>query len=172
MEAAVKLDVGCGTKKCDGYIGIDRVDDPRVDINHELSVLPWPIGEDTVDEIRMIQVIEHLPDIVGTMEEIHRILKPGGRAVIAYPWYRSYGAYSDPTHVHFLNDRMIDYFTDSPYGMRYGYSAKKFTLHRRELVTYPVLAFLPDRLLKFVNRHLGLDIIHGVEIEIEPIKDR
>jgi SAM-dependent methyltransferase len=166
----MKLDIGCGTAKRPGYMGMDVIDHPAVDIRHDLRRFPWPLPDDSVDELLMLQVIEHLPDTVRTFEEIHRILKPDGVAVVEYPWYRSYGAFGDPTHVHFFNDRLIDYFIEDGLGAKYRYTDRFFRLRRRVLVTYPFLAWLPGRVLKGVSRHLGLDVVHAVSITIQPKK--
>lgn len=41
----------------------------------------------SVDVLVMLHVIEHVPDPVGTLSEIFRVLKPGGHAVIETPRY-------------------------------------------------------------------------------------
>jgi len=41
----------------------------------------------SADVVVMLHVIEHLPDPVATLREIHRVLKPGGHMVIETPRY-------------------------------------------------------------------------------------
>jgi len=62
------LDVGCGTAKINGAIGIDRAKLPGVDIVHDLNDLPWPFENDSFDEVYMNDIIEHLDDTIKVME--------------------------------------------------------------------------------------------------------
>jgi SAM-dependent methyltransferase len=45
------------------------------------------IPDSSVDVVVMLHVIEHIPDPVGTVKEIFRVLKPGGHAVLETPRY-------------------------------------------------------------------------------------
>lgn len=44
------------------------------------------------------------------MNEIHRVLVPGGYALFIFPAYPSNDAFSDPTHVNYLTNSSINYF--------------------------------------------------------------
>jgi len=52
----IKLDVGCGQYKADGYIGIDKRDIDGVDIVHDICKFPWPLPDNCCTHIRMILV--------------------------------------------------------------------------------------------------------------------
>jgi 2-polyprenyl-3-methyl-5-hydroxy-6-metoxy-1,4-benzoquinol methylase len=95
------LDVGCG----DGFFtaqilqrfnlknvyGLDisskAVDLARLkhpEINFQQSALNHiPEETNSIDSITMIEVIEHLVDIEGTLKELFRVMKPGGILLIA-----------------------------------------------------------------------------------------
>ena len=170
----MRLDIGCGPNKRSGFTGIDRVASPGVDIVHNLTVFPWPIERDSAEEIVLFDVLEHLPDTVGTMNEIWRISRSGCRVEILYPYWRSFGAYSDPTHVRFFNEYMIDYFlrpgTTRRNENRYAYYTDKYwKLISRELITYPGLRWIPAKTLSFISRH-SVDVIHGIRLVITPDK--
>src|SRR5690242_3042039 len=44
---------------------------------------PFPLPDDHLDLVTANQVIEHLVDTDGFVREIHRVLKPGGYAVVS-----------------------------------------------------------------------------------------
>ncbi len=45
------------------------------------------LPSDSVDVVVMLHVIEHVPDPVGTLREINRVLRPGGHLVLETPRY-------------------------------------------------------------------------------------
>ncbi len=95
-----KLNIGCGLDFLPNCTNHDLTKfDKRVDIAHDLNVMPWPWESNTFDEVIAKSVLEHLvPDLVQTLDEIHRILKPGGLVTLKLPYWRSDIAWQDPTH--------------------------------------------------------------------------
>lgn len=59
----------------------------RIAIAPQLSDAQYPTG--FFDEVIVWHVLEHLPDPLGTLREIRRILKIGGRLVVAVPNFDS-----------------------------------------------------------------------------------
>jgi len=99
----VKLNLGSGGQPVAGYLNVDvNPRAPGVDLVHDLNTYPWPFESDTVCEAIMHQCLEHLTDHNRAMKEIHRILRPGGRAIISVPHFTWQLAYADPTHRHFF----------------------------------------------------------------------
>jgi len=171
----IKLDVGCGNNKRRGFVGLDRCALPHVDVVHDLTAFPWPFDDDSAEEIYLDNVIEHLPDTVATMDELHRIARPGCRVTITYPYFRSTGAYGDPTHVRFFNEHMIQYFlrpgTTRRRENRFAfYTQRYWSLKNLRISTYPFLHWLPASMLLFVARQMLCDVIHSITIEITPDK--
>lgn len=96
----MKLDLGCGRDKKPGFIGVDVSPDCAADIVHDLTVAPWPFADGSVDEVHCAQFFEHLDgrQRIAFMEELYRILRPGGVATLITPYWTSVGAVQDPTH--------------------------------------------------------------------------
>lgn len=96
----IKLDLGCGDNKKEGFKGVDKFETPSVDIIHDLLSFPWPFEDESVDEIHASHFFEHIPqaDRPKFMDEIYRILIPGGKAAIITPYYKSPRATQDFTH--------------------------------------------------------------------------
>lgn len=63
--------------------------DPRAALHVATSLGDAALPSRYFDQIVLWHVFEHLPDPRGTIEEIHRLLKPGGRVVIALPNFSS-----------------------------------------------------------------------------------
>ncbi len=126
-DSSVKLNLGCCDALLPGFVNVDRVPAPGVEVVDLAKVWPWPDG--SVEMVRAWDVIEHLPDKILTMNETWRVLRPGGRVEIAVPTTDGPGAFQDPTHVSFWNRRSFLYYeAGNPYRERfaghYGIRAK------------------------------------------------
>ncbi|HEY6807035.1 MAG TPA: class I SAM-dependent methyltransferase [Pyrinomonadaceae bacterium] len=97
------LDVGCGQNKFAGAVGIDSNPRSHADVIHDLGVFPYPFENDQFDLIISRHVIEHVPDVMGFVTELHRITKPGGRLRIVTPHYSNPDWATDPTHRNHFN---------------------------------------------------------------------
>lgn len=126
LAGARALDVGCGGRKLPGATGMDILTLPGVDVVHSFNRVPWPFADRTFDLVFLNHALEHVGDVVAVMEEIHRVLRPGGRAVIQVPYFRCIDAYNDPTHTHFFTHGTLDYFLQESGLSKYHYSKKLF----------------------------------------------
>ena len=106
-----KLDIGCGSTKEAGYVGMDIMPIPGVDVVHSFDDFPYPFEDSSFDEVKCMSSLEHVADLLRTVEEIHRILKPGGILRIWVPHYSGPDAYRDPTHRGFFSFYTFDRFT-------------------------------------------------------------
>jgi hypothetical protein len=97
---ALRLNLGCGQVKMDGYTGVDRSSDCGADVVHDLTSMPWPFESDSVEEARASHFLEHLTGVqrMAFMDELWRVLKPQGAATIITPYWASARAIQDPTH--------------------------------------------------------------------------
>jgi SAM-dependent methyltransferase len=91
----MKLNLGCADRHLDGYVNVD-ICEPAEQIADLEG--PWPWGESSVDEVVAEDIFEHLEDRIFTMNELHRVLKPNGRATIVVPDACGPGQWQDPTH--------------------------------------------------------------------------
>lgn len=102
------LDVGCGSKKYPGAIGLDISEDTDADVVHNLDQRPYPFDDDSFDQVLMQDVIEHVESPIAVMEELHRICRPGARIQLRTPHFSSVLAYGDPTHRHYFSRIAIE----------------------------------------------------------------
>lgn len=97
------LDIGCGTNKTAGAIGMDVNPRTAADVIHDLDARPYPFEDDWFDEIICRHVIEHVNDPVTVMSELHRITRPGGVIKIVAPHWTNPDFATDLTHRNHLN---------------------------------------------------------------------
>jgi ubiquinone/menaquinone biosynthesis C-methylase UbiE len=106
----MKLNLGCGGKRLEGFVGVDRYPTPAVDVLADLGGR-LPFASDTVDEILLDNVIEHMPDIPALMREMHRVCRDGATITVLTPHFTSLSSWRDPTHLHHLSYFSLDHFT-------------------------------------------------------------
>lgn len=100
---SMRLHLGCGFDRRDGYINVDSWSGCHPDLLVDLDVFPWPFGDNSITQILARHVIEHLaPDFKSFAKlwrEIYRISAPDCEIDIAVPYYKSNEYWSDPSHV-------------------------------------------------------------------------
>jgi SAM-dependent methyltransferase len=110
--AGLRLNLGCGLRRCEGYFGIDQVALPTADIladlNEPLSLIP----DNSVDAVYSRHALEHVENFLPLMAELHRVTRPGGRIEIIVPHFSNPYGYSDPTHVRQFGLYTFFYFAD------------------------------------------------------------
>lgn len=155
------LVLGCGTKprKPDAtwpeVVNLDLLPLPGVDVVWNLNERPWPFESESFDSIEADNVIEHVDDLIGFVEECHRILKQRrsngdpGTLVVTGPLAGSLNHLIDPTHKRGLTEYTFDFFDPE-------------TLHGRENRHYSWARF---RLWKFQI------VVGGVEPGVPAFRD-
>jgi len=99
----IKLNLGSGSKILPGYTNVDKFDTYNPDIVHDLEKFPYPFKNNSVNEILLSHVLEHVgqnPDIFNKIiRELYRICVNGTIINIKVPHARHDDFLSDPTHV-------------------------------------------------------------------------
>jgi len=109
----LKLNLGCGYNKLEGYVNVDN--DPSCNPDKIVDLekkLPWK--DNSVDEIIISHVLEHLgqdtKSYFAIWKEFYRILKDGAEIYITVPHHRHDNFVHDPTHVRAITPVGIDMF--------------------------------------------------------------
>ncbi len=171
------LDLGCGLSPRNPYnrnevFGCDiREIDLAVEaigfgyMRANLVTNPIPFPDNYFDSVSAFDFLEHIPrqvilptgeaknPFVELMNEIHRVLKPGGLLLSVTPAYPHKSAFTDPTHVNIITDQTHAYFTGpSPSASMYGFNGSfEIVTARRDT---PSNAYKPTEsaLKKFIRR--------------------
>jgi hypothetical protein len=138
----VKINLGAGEDQEPGWVNVDMIDLPGIDVVHNLIHFPYPFEDNSADEIKAVDVIEHLPTYIGDdhgvikfLEECHRILKPGAEVFIQTPGWKADFLWIDPTHVRGFDIQSMDFFDPrTHFGQTTGFYSKcKFEVKAQEL---------------------------------------
>lgn len=105
------LDLGAGHGKPHGYLGVDLAPGDGVDIVASGDNLTT-VANSSVGVIRAVDFMEHVEDKVRLINEMYRVLAPGGMLLSSTPSTDGRGAFQDPTHVSFYNENSFWYYTD------------------------------------------------------------
>ncbi len=124
----MKLDLGCGDRCRDGYVGVDRYATSATRIVADITNLPLRKG--CAQEILLDNVIEHILDPIELMREVARVAVDGARVEIVTPHFSSWASWRDPTHLYHLSYFSMDHFDDGWVARRAG---ARFHVARRRL---------------------------------------
>lgn len=120
---SVEIDLGCGFRK-KGNLGIDLTKKgTSADLICRLGFEPIPLEDEVADTIWCRDFLEHIPKawysersqmlrypVIELMNEIWRILKPGGMFTSLTPCYPALEVHRDPTHLSVWTLESMAYF--------------------------------------------------------------
>ncbi len=134
----INVDLGCGFRKT-GNLGIDVTPDrTNADLICRLGFEPIPLDDEIADSIYCRDFLEHIPKayysendkklrypIIDLMNEVWRILKPGGTFTSLTPCYPNPEVHRDPTHLSVWTLESMQYFCGKyPVAELYGIKTK------------------------------------------------
>ncbi len=113
MSNELKLNLGCGQNLFPGYVNVDKLGQP--DVLCDLEVFPWLWEDNSVDEIILSHVLEHLGEttkgFLDIMKELYRVCKANAKIYITVPHPRHDDFINDPTHVRAITPEMLALFS-------------------------------------------------------------
>jgi len=157
--SGLKLNLGACDRAFTGFLSVDIV--PPADVIADLTK-PWPWEDSSVDEVRAYDVFEHLPDKRHTMNELWRVLRPGGIARLQIPHATDGdGGHCDPTHVSYWTTSDFEYYAPGiPERERFRYSS-----YYGVKADFRVLSIQQQR----YERRFGGHVIE-IQVELEAVK--
>jgi len=113
----LRLNLGCGNRHMDGWLNVDNVPDCNPDVVCNLEDLPWPWADNSVSEVLLVHVLEHLGETrdlyLGIIRELYRICCNGATIKIFVPHPRHDHFLWDPTHVRPITVEGLQMFDQS-----------------------------------------------------------
>ena len=159
------LDLGCGLNKQFDAIGVDNVLLDGVDVVHDLNCFPYPFKTNTINDIYLNDVLEHLDDVIDVMRECYRILKSNGILHIRVVHWSHRYSYSDPQHKHYFSEIYWEFFTGKrrPYYMDFQFKDLKleYIFDQKAIRKYG-----NDENILLEKSYFKNNIIQGMKIEL------
>ena len=189
------LDLGCGLAPRNPYsrrqlCGVDirpLESTPGTEFRCANVVLdPIPYPDNSFGSVSAYDFIEHVPRLLTTpdgrstwfpfinlMNEIWRVLAPGGKLYALTPAFPSPAAFVDPTHVNIITEQTHEYFCGNrPLGGIYGFQGAfrplrvEWVVYLDSLLSVPLT---PRQKLRLLNRRWRKRLTHLLW-ELEAVK--
>lgn len=169
MKNKVKLNLGCGTDIRDGYVNVDAYA-PDADLKWDLDVLPYPFKNDSVDEIIMIHVLEHVKDPCAVVEELIRISKPDAKIIIEVPHY-NHSSSIEAVHKTLFTRHWFRYWYKNNarpyYDRKNGYLEEESVSQKPTWIGIP---FLFDKIRLVVTHVFNIPLIYSLTFNFKVVK--
>jgi predicted SAM-dependent methyltransferase len=108
----MRLNLGCGGRKFPDWINVDKFPTCGPDQVVDLERFPWPWPDNSVDEVRMYHVLEHLgaetSTYLGIIKELYRVCRDNAMIHVIVPHPRHDDFLGDPTHVRAITQESIN----------------------------------------------------------------
>jgi len=108
----LRIDLGCGQNKKEGYLGVDILPLPGVDYIIDIENGFDFLDDNSVDEYYSSHFLEHINNLEFVLNEVHRTLKKEGIFKVIVPHFTNPYYYSDYTHKRFFGFYSFDYFSE------------------------------------------------------------
>jgi hypothetical protein len=126
----LRLDLACGQTPREGFEGVDLYA-PNAQHKWDVLSFPWPLADNSVDEVHCSHFIEHIPmvylrdgkvDLMGGIggvdllvaffNECYRVMKRNAWMTVITPSLQSVRAFQDPTHRRFIPGEFFYYLNE------------------------------------------------------------
>lgn len=165
-----KLNIGAGQTYIPGFINIDISE--KADITLDLGKDKLPIEDNSIDLVFSYHTLEHVPNYIFALSEIHRVLRHCGCFLVGVP-YVTLTEYHlvNPYHHHNFNEFSFDFF--HKYKLKGTATEENQILFQKIFHRYHymgVFNFIPPPFRTWCRRHL-FNVVRKIDFGLVAIKD-
>jgi SAM-dependent methyltransferase len=168
-----RLNIGASQTRLDGFTNVDIA--PWADVSIDIGREKLPFDDDSVDLVFSYHTLEHVPDYLFALGEIHRVLKHGAPFLVGLPYVTLTEVHLvNPYHLHNFNERSFDFFER---GKLLGSATEKvlrrpveFKKAFHRLHYMGMVHLLPERGKRWARRHL-FNVVRKVDFGLVAVKD-
>ena len=135
----MKINLGCGTDIKEGFVNVDRMQLPGVDVVGDIDGKKLPFKKNSVELVIVNHVLEHVQNLELLLKELHRICKPKARIYVRVPYFSHESAFSHYQHVRRFSWTTFDLF--DPRHSEHFHTNLKLKIVKKKLVS----RFLKDK---------------------------
>jgi len=175
----ILVDLGCGTRKKNGYIGVDGANLTNVDIICNLEE-GLPFDDNSIDGIYSNFLFEHIPNTVFLFKELYRVCKNDAIIEFRVPSYQSVTQYKDPAHSAIITAETTRYFSEENwYGSDYNINTNFKMLKVEYSYLKPFNYFVSKKIfflwpitypLAIFARRFFWNVLHSIVIHLKVFK--
>lgn len=169
-QAPYQLNLGAAKTYIPGFVNIDI--HASAEVSLDLGVDRLPLPDDSVSTVVSHHTLEHVPDYLFALAEIHRVLEHDGELLLSLPYATlTENHMVNPYHRHNFTEHSFDFF--DPMLLKGSAAEDGEVTFRTVCVRYTYMgafAFAPKWLRVWARRHL-LNVVRQFDIALVAIKD-
>ncbi len=169
MQDLVKLHIGSGRTRIPGFVNIDQI--PGCDLQLDLNNDRLPFEDGSVDCVFAFHSLEHMENYLFALGEIWRVLRHGGRFLLAVP-YVTLSEYNlvNPYHKQHFNEFSFAFFEVG----RLKASANEnnpilFTKGWHRFHYLPEFENMPEPKRTYARRHM-FNVVRAIDFGVYAVK--
>jgi SAM-dependent methyltransferase len=168
--APLRLNLGAAKTYIPGFVNIDIHEAAELSLDLGAERLPFP--DDSVRTVVSHHTLEHVPDYLFALGEIHRVLEHDGELLLSLPYATlTENHMVNPYHLHNFTERSFDFF--DPLKLKGSAAEDGEIAFRTVVVRFTYIGYFglaPKWLRVWARKHL-LNVVRQFDIALVAIKD-